>query len=436
MSVDYIVEKRNTKIYGKGEAPPMEYPKLRYGLEAVPFEHENQEMILLRDRMGFCDTPLVISKPLLLLLTRMDGQHSLRDLQELFLRATGEILYTEKLKEIVDALDKASFLDSQRFEELARVAIAGFLEDPIRRMHLNGRSYPEEPAQLRRQLNGFFAQELGGPGAIGPSSATPPNSLVGIVAPHIDLQAGGPCFAHAYKTIAESRAPDTWVILGTGHEPIVNLFSLTAKDFETPLGTVACDRTFAEALTHGMRRDLHASEFNHAREHSIEFQAIFLACYQPHARIVPVLCAFSHEEWLEEQAFIDETAELLRQLAAEPGRSVGFMASVDLAHVGPRYGDPFEPDMGTVTEHLAADRLLIEDLERCDAVGFMHRIERERNRRKVCGVGPLYMLAKILEGRASGKMLHHSYATVDSQRSFVSFASMAYFDHSTARPEH
>ncbi|MHC1743827.1 MAG: AmmeMemoRadiSam system protein B [Syntrophobacteraceae bacterium] len=409
----------------------MDYPKLRYGLEAIPFEHENQELILLRDRMGYCDTPLVLSQPLLLILMQMDGQHSFRDIQEVFARATGELLYTEKLQEIVDTLDNALFLENERFAEHTRQVVTRFLEDPIRRMHLDGKSYPEDPDQLRHQLDGFFSETLGGPGAI----AFPPpggaNPLLGIVAPHIDLQAGGPCFAHAYKVIAESCPPDTWVILGTGHEPIENYFSLTAKDFETPLGTVSCDRAFAQALSRGMGRDFHASEFNHAREHSIEFQALFLACYQPRANIVPILCAFSDEDWVEDRAFIDETAELLRRLAAESGRSVGFLASVDLAHVGPRYGDGFEPDISTVTEHLAADRMLIEDLERCDAGGFMHRIQREHNRRKVCGVAPLYMLAKILEGRASGRMLHHAHATVDSQKSFVTFASMAFFARSS-----
>jgi len=406
----------------------MEYPKLRYGLEAVPFEHEKQEMILLRDRTGYCETPMVLSKPLLLLLMRMDGQHSLRDLQEVFARATGELLFTEKLREIVEVLDAGLFLDSDRFAEHAQRVVERFLSDPTRRMQLNGKSYPNDPDQLRNQLNGFFSEKLGGPGAVGARVSNQDRLLLGIVAPHIDLQAGGPCFAHAYKTIAESAAPDTWVILGTGHEPVANFFCLTDKDFETPLGTVACDREFAEALACGMSRDPRASEYNHAKEHSIEFQAIFLAAYQPRARIVPILCSFSHEDWAAHRAFIDDTAGLLSQLALSEGRSVGFLASVDLAHVGPRYGDGFQPRMDTITGHLGADRGLLDDIERCDAVGFMRRIDREHNRRKVCGVAPLYTLARILEGRAVGQTLHHTYATVDSQSSFVTFASMAFFE--------
>lgn len=414
----------NPKKRGDG----MEYPRLRHGLEAVPFQHDNREMFLLKDRAGFSETPMVVSRPVALLLMHMDGRHSLRDLQEVFLRATGDLLFTDKLQGILKTLDEGLFLESDRFAEHARTTMEAFRGEPIRRMQLSGKSYPGDPARLRTELDRFFAEERGGPGPIGIATSDSVRPLLGIVAPHIDLQAGGPCFAHAYKAIMEARAPETWVILGTGHEPVVNQFCLTAKDFETPLGTVACDRELTEALARRVGRDIRVSEYNHAREHSIEFQAVFLACYQPRARIVPILCSFSHDEWVEQRAFIDDTAALLRDLAGGSERSVGIMASVDLAHVGPRYGDGFHPGRDTVLEHLEADRALLMDLERCDAVGFMRRIARERNRRKVCGVAPLYMLAAILGDRVTGRTLHHTHATVDSHKSFVTFASMAFFE--------
>jgi hypothetical protein len=62
----------------------------------------------------------------------------------------------------------------------------------------------------------------------------------------------------------------------------------------------------------------------------------------------------------------------------------------------------------------------------------MRCIEREENRRKVCGIAPLYMLAKILEGLATGRILHHTHATVDTRSSFVTFASMAFFENAIA----
>jgi hypothetical protein len=58
----------------------------------------------------------------------------------------------------------------------------------------------------------------------------------------------------------------------------------------------------------------------------------------------------------------------------------------------------------------------------------MDRLGREHNRRRICGLPPLYLLAKALEGRARGTVLHHTHTVVDQQQSFVTFASMAFHE--------
>jgi hypothetical protein len=299
-----------------------------------------------------------------------------------------------------------------------------FYEDPVRRMQFAGKSYALDPPSLRAQLEEFFAK-IPGSEAAGPASAKP---LVGLMAPHIDVSAGGVCFAHAYQAALQNDAPATWVVLGTAHEPVDNYFALTLKDFETPLGLVRCDREYAEKLRQHAPYDLLAGEYLHRREHTVEFQAVFLAHTQPSSRIVPLLCSFSLEDWETNRPYIDGMAALLRDLAREEGRSVGFLTSVDLAHIGPRYGDLFRPHAGTVRENLEADRELLESLGNCDPQGFMKKVGRGRNRRRVCGMASLYVLANILEGWAAGEILEHTYAVVDNQNSFVTFASMAFYE--------
>jgi hypothetical protein len=217
------------------------------------------------------------------------------------------------------------------------------------------------------------------------------------------------------------------VILGTGHQPLQNFFALTRKDFETPLGLLKCDREWGEAFLQRAPRDVCIDEYAHCREHTIEFQAVFLALCQPRAQIVPMLCSFSIEDFETEQGYIDEVAASLRELTSTCGYPVGFLASVDLAHIGPRYGDQYQPHAGTIREHLEADRELLATLENGDPGAFMQRLRREHNRRRICGLAPLYVLAKVLEGQARGKVLHHAHAIVDQRNSFVSFASMAFF---------
>ena len=401
-----------------------DYPKIRTGLEALPFEHQGQRVILLQDRLGFAQDSLLIPPHLAALLVQMDGQNSLRDLQSNYMRMTGNLLYMEDLQNYVKKLDEGLFLESARFLELVAREKNEFLQNPVRRMQFGGSSYPSEPEPLRTQLNDFLSRADGA----GKRDRSQGRRLVGLMAPHIDLNAGGVCFAHAYRAALQADRPSVWVIVGTGHEPVGNYFALTQKDFETPLGLAPHDRDFCRELLRRAPRDLLASEYCHRKEHTIEFQTVFLAHTQPSFHIVPLLCSFSLEDWEIDGAYIDEMADLLRELALERYPAVGFIASVDLAHIGPRYGDSFRPHAGTIQEHLEADRQLLESLSRGDASQFLREAGRGRNRRRICGLAPLYVLSKIFAGAAAGVLLDHSYAVVDQQNSFVTFASMAFYE--------
>jgi MEMO1 family protein len=404
----------------------MENPRLRAGVEALPVDVQGQTMVLLRDQLGYCDDSLVLSPAAAQLLMHMDGSSSLRDLQAHFMRQTGQLIYLEQLQEIATKLDEHLFLDNERFQQRVIEEEKRFREDPVRRMTHAGKSYPAEAVALTQELSSYFVPETGGPGTPGTGGYSEP--LLGLMAPHIDIRAGGTCYAHAYKALCESSAPRTWVILGTSHFPLEKFFAVTCKDFETPLGTVRHDQQCAEALLQRSPRDLRVGEYQHRREHTVEFQALFLALCQPGALIVPMLCCFSPEEWEAKQGYIDEIAAILGELSGTCGYSVGLLASVDLAHIGPRYGDRFRPHAGTIREHLEADRELLGTLEECNAAAFMGRLGREHNQRRICGLPPLYLLAKALEGRARGTVLHHTHTVVDQQQSFVTFASMAFHE--------
>ncbi len=402
----------------------LDYPKLRNGLEAVPVDHDGRRLVVLRDGMGYARDSLAIPRQLAALLVQMNGENSLRELQAYYMRMTGDLLFMENLQDFVKKLDENLFLENERFLGMVAQERNSFLQDPVRRMQFGGKSYPLDPPSLRAQLEGFFSSV---PGSEEERRATG-KRLVGLMAPHIDLTAGGVCFAHAYRAAMETDAPATWVVLGTGHEPVENYFALTLKDFETPLGLVRCDREYCQKLQQRSPRDLMAGEYLHRKEHTIEFQAVFLSHTQPSSQIVPLLCSFSLEDWETDLPYIDEVAGLLRELAREANHAVGFIASVDLAHIGLRYGDLFRPHAGTIREHLDADRELLESLGKCDPLEFMEKVSRGGNRRRVCGMACLYVLAKILEGWAEGEVLEHTHAVVDNQDSFVTFAGMAFYE--------
>jgi hypothetical protein len=402
-----------------------EMPKLRNRLEAIPIRRGRELYVALRDLEGLNPETLVLSPQAYFLVTLMDGSNSPVDIQAAYMRKFGDILYREDLDGLLQQLNTHFFLDNDSSRDRMEELITEFHNQPTRPAYHAGLSYEKNPENLRAQLQSFFAPENGGPGD--PNPTEPRRTIVGAMAPHIDIRSGGPCFAYAYKALVEARGFHTCVVLGTGHEPLPHYFALSRKDFETPLGTVQVDTQFIEELSSRCRLELLADEFAHRREHTIEFQALFLRLLLPEVRIVPLLCSFGVEELEQRSEDIQHMVQALRETLDHYPHSVCLLSSVDLAHIGPRYGDLFRPHAGTVKEHNDADHRLLEIVSNAEAEAFATTLLREHNRRRICGLPPLYTMLKTLEGRVEGELLRYDYTTVDNEGSFVTFASAAFY---------
>jgi AmmeMemoRadiSam system protein B len=208
-------------------------------------------------------------------------------------------------------------------------------------------------------------------------------------------------------------------------------FALTRKDYDTPLGSARTDVELVDALARRARQDCFGAELAHRSEHSIEFQAVFLQYLYAGRRdiaIVPVLTSFVHEALARRQrpeadrrvrAFLDALAETV----AASGRRVAFIAGADLAHMGPRFGDaaPLSPaDMAVVDRE---DRALLAAVEAGDADAFFNSVRRDHDRRRTCGLSPIYTLLRALDG-AKGTL--RRYGQWPDPEGLVSFASVVF----------
>jgi len=400
-------------------------PRLRNRLEAIPIRQGKELYIALRDLEGLNPETLVLSPQAYFLVALMDGSNSVVDIQAAYMRRFGDMLFREKLDGLIQTLDDYLFLDNENSRARMRQLINEFSKQSSRSAFHAGVSYEPDPEGLRRQLQSFFDPDNGGPGDPQPHQSK--KTIAALMAPHIDLRAGGPCFAYAYKALVEASPVSTCVILGTGHEPLANCFALSRKNFETPLGSVAADNDFIDALTSRCSLDLFADEFAHRREHTIEFQTLFLSLLLPDVRIVPILCSFAVEELERRSADILTMVYALRETLDAYPQPVCLVSSVDLAHIGPRYGDRFRPHAGTVREHEEADRQLLETMATADGDSFASTLVREGNRRRICGLPPLYTMLKTLESTVEGELLRYDHTEVDGEGSFVTFGSMAFY---------
>jgi AmmeMemoRadiSam system protein B len=387
-------------------------------LEAFPVDHHGERLIGLRDPAGFTDQVAVVPIPLLDLISLFDGEHSLAEIEDILRTRHGEAPTRQQMLELVERLDEAGFLDSPRFAERRRAIEEAFRRSPLRPAAHAGSAYAAEPDALKAQIESFFVHPEG-PGVAPPAllrrEASAGQPLRGVIAPHIDFHRGGPTYAWAYRELLEASDADLFVILGTCHAGMPDPFAVTLKPYETPLGTVEVDREFYEALRRRAGQDLLASELAHRNEHSIEFQAVMLQwCFggrRPFA-ILPVLASYVHEAVAlkgdpEANPRVPRFIDALLETLAASRRRACLIAGVDLAHVGPRFGDRAENTPAVLRQVERADREMLEAVTAGDALGFFFSVAADGDRRRICGLSPIYTFLRTLPG-ARGRLIRYS----------------------------
>lgn len=413
-------------------------PQLR-SLEVFPVGPKDELLVALRDPEGYGET-VVMPYGAALLTSFMDGQRTLAEIREMLKAHVGAHVSLQDLKRLASQLEQAHLLEGDSFEEFRWHRDQQYMATPVRPAFHAGGAYADEPEELRSQLAGLFTAK-NGPGPGDPEPTANGQKLCAVVSPHIDFHRGGPTFAWAYQRIAKQSEADLFVIFGTAHSPMDQLFTITRKDFATPLGTVKTDRDFIDTLAArlasdpaGRQLDLFEDELVHRHEHSIEFQAVFLQYLLGAKRpftIVPILVGSFHRfignggqphQSPEVGAFVQAMRAMAEQY---PGR-VCFISGADLAHIGQRFGDPWLLDQKRLADQATDDRQLLQTACRGDGDGFFEHIAHCDDRSRICGLAPTYVMLRAVSP-ARGELLQYDQAVEPDGTSCVSFASLAFY---------
>jgi MEMO1 family protein len=415
-------------------------PVLR-NLQFSPIKQKDEQYIVLWDPSGLTAEKLIIPLHYFYLLQFFDGEHTLEQIGAEYLRRFGEFLMPDRLEHLVADMESKLFLEGTRVEEARAAAAAAFRAAPLRPATFSGKSYEADGQKLKAQLEGFFSSSEG-PGIKPSANAGKP--IRAIVAPHYEMRLGGPIYAWAYKELQEAASPDLLVIFGTCHAGLKNLFALTDKDFETPLGVVPVDRELLHRFRQKGGDPFFEEDLAHRTEHSIEFQLPFLQFargagsggsgkVRPPFTMLPILCAFppagltdSHLRPVRAQ--IEGFLGLLKEALAETGREACLVASADLAHIGLRYGDPSPPSDFAFHKCMQTDLAMLKHVEEVDPEALARFIRQEDDRRRICGFSPMYSVLSLLKGEpCKGEVLRYDRGITDQFNSTVTYASMAFF---------
>lgn len=396
------------------------FPKVR-PLEMIPIKKGRSELILIRDPEGIMDGSLVVSKDVAYLLALMDGTRSLREIQVEYMRAFGELIYSEKLDEIIKSLDEHYLLQNERYQSLLMRLKEEYEAQTVRKPYLAGKSYPEGRMDLIRFLDELFSKTK--------RQRTFSGSIRGVLSPHIDYSRGEEVYSDLYSSI-RSMSARLIVVFGTLHKAQGKLWNISLKDFETPIDIVRVPSKLRELILEDPVLRYYVYEWPHRTEHSIELQLPLLQfTLQEEFEILPILTG-SMQEYIEgEKGLEDQEIEsLINSLKAcldRFGEPYAVVAGADLAHIGLQFGDIHPLDTYTLMESKAKDERLLSAVCQCDARSFFELIREERDRRRICGLAPIYFLLRLVEN-SKGELISYKQWTDGS--SSVSFAGVVFTD--------
>jgi AmmeMemoRadiSam system protein B len=392
----------------------------------MPSPFPDKPGLLIRDPFHYSDATLIFPPALISCLELFDGQHTDLDQREYLVRVTGDLQVGELEQHLKNTLSGAAFLEDENFAQKKAEVERAFANAPVRSAVHAGSGYPDDPVELTETLQGYMGGEL----------TQQKKRVIGIAAPHVSPFGGIDAYRAAYSALSPEDADRTFVVLGTSHYGQPDRIGLTRKAFRTPFGETLTDTAVIDALAREAGDAAVMEDYCHAVEHSIEFQVVFLQhLFGPQIRVVPVLCgsygrSFIHGGLPEQDEGVRRTIGALGELAAREGDRLLWVLGVDMAHMGRRYGDPFEATAGRDEMEAVAgrDQRRISCIESGDSRGFWELVQEHYDPLKWCGSGPFYAFLRAVPG-ARGSLMHYQQWNID-QQSVVSFAGMR-FDSST-----
>jgi AmmeMemoRadiSam system protein B len=389
-------------------------------LDAFPHEQDGKRMIALRDPLGVVDGMLVVSPEAFLVASQFDGEREADAIAEEATRQLGMLVRPEIVERVAELFSERWLLFDANFHHAWMGLREEFARKPVRAAAHAGTNYPTDAGDFRLRIGGILAEAWDQP--------RPRANVLGLIAPHIDLERGLATYARAYGVLRDLPKIERILILGTSHGPTTQLLAPTRKDYETPLGPARTDRAAVDRLVSVLGDDAFDDEFCHKNEHSIEFQTIFLRLVQPNVEIVPVLCG-SLRSTVDDandpagHPEVERAVEGLRAAITDTKKTL-VIAAADLAHVGPRFGGPrLTHELLSETE--TADRRALDFAAARDAAGWFRAVTEGGDPRNTCGLAPIYWLLRLLdEGR--GHLI--AYRRCEAPDQCVTIGAMPFLD--------
>jgi AmmeMemoRadiSam system protein B len=377
---------------------------------------------VIRDPYQYSSATLLIPPALVRALPLLDGSRLFLELQNELATLVGPLQSARVAQDFYGALDEAGFLENSTYHAMRTRRESEFAASPKREAAFAGSAYPAD----KNELVDLLALRVG--------TATGSSKTRAIAVPHASPDGGWETYRAGYQALPPAEQMDgrTIVVLGTSHYGQPECFGLTRKPFVTPFGETATDLRLLSELERASPGAIRMEDYCHAMEHSIELQIIFLQhLYGAGVKILPVLCGpFAKSLYggglPEDDEHVRRFFDALAEMSAREGKKLFWVLGVDMAHMGPRYGDraPVRAGRGDMLDVKRRDFQRIDGLMAGDQSFYWSLVQENRDDLKWCGSAPLYTFLKALPD-SRGDLLHYHQWQIDAE-SVVSFAALRF----------
>ncbi|MDX1414375.1 MAG: AmmeMemoRadiSam system protein B [Candidatus Promineifilaceae bacterium] len=383
-------------------------------------------MWFLRDPLRLSEFQLFIPQTLTPLLLLIDGSRTPRAIHDDFCQYVGESVPFKIITDALEKLDKACLLDNPRALAAKEAQLANYRAEAYRTPSLAGHGYPAQPHELDSLLDSFDTGDN--------HEQWPSWKGRGIVSPHIDYHRGGPVYSQVWnRAVPAIEASDLVIIFGTDHSGGPGTITLTRQPYATPYGVLPIELDVVDKLAGALgEHNAFSDELHHRDEHSIELSAVWLHHIirrhdLPDKAMLPILVG-SFQHFIENGDHPRDDQRLnsfLKVLQEETkDRKVLAVASVDLAHIGPAFGDPFYADAGFRSQINTYDQALIYSAIGGDSETWYEQIAANQDRYRICGFSPTYILLRFL-GPTRGRQIAYDQCPADADNnSLVSICGL------------
>ncbi len=379
-------------------------------IQPMPIKKDDQTLIALRDPMMLSKETVVIPPQALKALQAFRGELTVEEIAEQLSAPA------EQLAKLAEGLDRVGLLWGPNFEELEkqckqRVADAGAF--PAIASAMLGESEEACRAQLDSYIEQTEDPELEEP-------------VIGLVAPHLDYERGWPNFAAAYYALRDMDPPDRVVILGTNHFGMGDGVVGSEYGFQSPLGTCPADDVVVSAMKDKLGRPYIVDQLDHLPEHSIELQLPWIQYFFGNVPVVAALLPDPFAPMLDddgERTTTEQFVDALRETLDEVGGTTFFIASSDLSHVGPQFGEPRPVDDQRKFDVERHDRDMLAKFLSGDAEEFIGAMKWNKNPTRWCSVGNMAAVLQLAKPKAL-ELIDYRQACDDQGHVLVSSAAI------------